>query len=363
MSADGRPRAGRAGRRRLLATALTAVAAAATTAASAPYTVTPAPTINGMDTGISPLLDATYMGVGIEPSNLLSFTSPTGPNKLTNQLLTNIAGYMGAPPHIRVGGNTGDNMLWDPSNTSLALDRNPHATGQGNPGSQVDSWTYGPGYYAALDNFPKNTPITFGLNLAYDKDDALTRIVTQAQSLIDALKNVQLNSLEVGNEPDLYIDNKYRNSSWTTQDFGDEWFQRADAVYKHVLQPKGLPTDMFEAAVTATTATKTGHAFRIVKLISTGVGSNNGKYLRGWNQHDYFYYIGVSNFNLTYSRLLDLPAMTQQFTEWTNQAKQANATGKPYFVREMGSVGPTGIQGLSDTFGSYKHTMMRTNEP
>lgn len=67
--------------------------------------------------------------------------------------------------------------------------------------------------------------------------------------------------------------------------------------------------------------------------------------------------MGVSSWQLTIDKLLNLPLTVQQYSEWTNQAKQANATGKPYFVREMGSVGPTGIKGISDTFANTLWTL------
>lgn len=305
-----------------------------------------------MGDGVSPVLDATYMGVGIEPSNLLAFTAPDKPNPLSVQLLSNIAKYMGSPPHIRIGGNSGDNMLYDGSNKYLTLEHNPQAKGPGKKGGQTDSWTYGPAYYAAMDNFPKNTPITFGLNLAYNESDSIPRVVDQAKSLYTSVKNVTINSLEIGNEPDLYYTNQYRAQSWTAQDFGEEWLAKAQAVYKQVLKPKGLKQDSFEAACTATTANKGGHPYRIANLMNTGVAEQNGKYLRGWNQHDYFYYVGVSGSSLTIDHLLSLPATTKQFAEWRSQSKQANSSGKPYFVREMGSVGPTGLKGISDTFGT-----------
>lgn len=64
------------------------------------------------------------------------------------------------------------------------------------------------------------------------------------------------------------------------------------------------------------------------------------------------YYINVSEFPITINWLLSLPNTVTQFYEWQQQALQAQQTGKPYYLREMGSVGPEGIKGISDTFAN-----------
>lgn len=59
-------------------------------------------------------------------------------------------------------------------------------------------------------------------------------------------------------------------------------------MYQQVIKPRKLRQDMFEAASTATTATKSGHPYRIANLMTTAVASSNGQYLKGWSQHDYY---------------------------------------------------------------------------
>ena len=102
-----------------------------------------------------------------------------------------------------------------------------------------------------------------------------------------------------------------------------------------------------------------GQPFRIANLVGNtqGVAADNGIYVAGWNQHDYFYYVGVSGFNLTLSYLLDLSNTVSQFREWAGQVQQSIVTGKPYYLREMGSVGPNGLPGISETFGNALWTL------
>ncbi|PWN49619.1 hypothetical protein IE53DRAFT_135345 [Violaceomyces palustris] len=324
------------------------------TSSATNVSVTPAPQKSSAQS-LSPTISPSYAGMGIEPSNLLSFTGTTSVNQLTFQLLSNLANYTGVPPHLRIGGNSGDNMIYNSSINSYYLQENPNASGQGN--IKTDFYFFGPNYFRALDRMPKGTPITYGLNLAYTGADALDRISEQATAAFDLLSNVTVVGLEIGNEPDLYVQNSYRNYSWTATDFGNEWSTRAQHVYQQVLAPRNIGSNFFEPATTATTATKSGQQFRIPNLVETGVAVENGIYVAGWNQHDYYYYVGVSTYQLSLDLLLNLKQTSDQFREWANQAQQALVTGKPYYLREMGSVGPTGIQGISDTFGNTLWTL------
>ncbi|SJX66655.1 uncharacterized protein SRS1_16876 [Sporisorium reilianum f. sp. reilianum] len=330
--------------------------------ASAQISLSPATSPASAGSVISNTINPSYAGFGIEPSDLFVYTGTSSANQLTLNLLTNLANYTGAPPHIRIGGNAGDTMLYDQSVTGYALQQNPSASGQGNA-RPSDYFLFGDNYFKVMNYFPKNTPITYGLNLAYQGSDALQRIVEQAGAALDNIGNSgngpKLYSLEIGNEPDLYIDLGYRSSSWSPTDFGNEWASRAEAIYNQTLKQRGVSSDFFEVAATATTASKNGQPFRIANLVGNtqGVAADNGIYVAGWNQHDYYYYLGVSKYNLTMSILLDLSTTVSQFTEWSNQVAQSLVTGKPYYLREMGSVGPNGLAGISDTFGNALWTL------
>lgn len=316
-------------------------------AASSTVTVDVSPNAKDAGPSLSQTLLPSFAGMGIEPSNLLAFTGTQSVNPLSYQLLANLGNYTGVPPHLRIGGNTGDDMLYDDRSTSYSLVTN-------HTGSKTSNWYYGSQFFDALDRMPPGTPITFGLNLAYNGSDATDRIVDQAAAVLDNLHNVQVAGFEVGNEPDLYVTNNYRPSDYSEQDYGREWLQRVQAIHNQVLAPRNRSSSFFEIAVTATTADQNGHPYRISNLVqdNEGVASANGIYISGFNQHDYLYYIDVSQFPITMDWLLDTTNTQSQFSEWVSQANQAKEVGKPYYLREMGSIGPEGIKGLSDTFAN-----------
>jgi hypothetical protein len=291
--------------------------------------------------------------MGIEPSNLFSFTGQEEVNELSMNLLENLASYTGAPPHLRIGGNTADYMIWDASFSGYYLRTNRNAVGQGAIPS--DHFIFGPAYFTVINRLPSNTPITFGLNLAYENADYLDRICDSAQAALNSTTNINLFSFEIGNEPDLYLQNGFRNGTWDNFVYGQQWTDRANAVYDRVLKPAGVSPNFFEGACTASTI---GTSFEILQLMRTpmvaavnGTDNTMSTFLSGWNQHDYFYYIDVSGYELTLDFFMDLSQTPQQFEAWVTQQAQAAATGKPYYLREMASVGPVGLTGISDVFG------------
>jgi hypothetical protein len=235
---------------------------------------------------VSSPLDASFAGFGIESSNLFSFTGNAQTNGFSVQLMQNLADYAGAPPHIRLGGNTQDYMVYESGYTDYGWKSNPQSISQGK--IAADSIVMGPGFFKALDRFPRGTPVTYGLNLAYSASDWQDRIVAAAQAAVDGMQKVKLYSFEIGNEPDLYLQNQLRSGAWSGKEYTQEFLARADVVYNQVLKPAGMPSLFFEPAATASTI---GTTFEIKQLVQDGLmkGLKGNNYVSVWNQHDYFY--------------------------------------------------------------------------
>ncbi|KIW17511.1 hypothetical protein PV08_04705 [Exophiala spinifera] len=306
--------------------------------------------------GVSKVISPSFAGFGIESSNLYSFTGGSSENQLTRNLLANLANYTGTPPHLRIGGNTQDYFIYDQSQNDYICEHNPNPVGQGNYPS--DMLIIGPRYFEVINRFPSNTPITFGLNLAYEESDYIDRITTMASEAIKGLNNVNLVSFEIGNEPDLYLQNGFRTGNWGGQVYTQQWLDRASAVWEQVLRPNNLPSSFFEPGTTASTI---GTSFMIEDLDQFGItvqANNSDKpYVASWNQHDYYYYIGVSTYPLTQYDFMTLSTTNDQFAAWVSQIQQAFDTDYPYALREMGVVGPIGMDGITNTFGASLWTL------
>lgn len=219
----------------------------------------------------------------------------------------------------------------------------------------------GPSYLKALDRFPAGTPITFGLNLAYEGADWPKRIVELANATHSMLNHVQLVSFEIGNEPDLYLQNGFRTGAWDGTIYTTQWTERAAQIYELVLRPSNISSNFFEPACTASTI---GTSFEIQQLAQAGIlspamngSAANKSYVATFNQHDYYYYINVSTYALDLNLFQNLQETRRQFSAWIGQTQQAYALGVPYVLREMASVGPIGEQGISDTFGAALWTL------
>ncbi|KAF4539416.1 Glycoside hydrolase family 79 [Lasiodiplodia theobromae] len=320
--------------------------------ADAQSTVSITPTANAAKaSGISQYIPPDYAGFGIEPSNLFSFTGAESTNEFSVNLMENLANYTGKPGAIRLGGNTGDYFLYEADMNEYKVKTNENSVGQGAIASDAD--IIGPTFFEAVSRFPEGTPIIFGLNLAYFQADYLDQITLMAQAALNNLSNVELVAFEIGNEPDLYLENSFRNGTWTGETYVDQWTTRAEAVYERVLKPAGLPVNFFEGPCTASTI---GTTFEIDMLVDNGIQTNvqgsSSPYLRAWNQHDYLYFIDVSTFAITVDWMMNLDNTESQFEYWESQIAIALKTGLPYYLREMQSVGPVGLAGVSDTFGA-----------
>ncbi|KAF1919656.1 glycoside hydrolase superfamily [Ampelomyces quisqualis] len=304
--------------------------------------------------GASDYINPSFAGFGIEPSNLFSFTGGDEVNHFSMQLLQNLADYSGAPAHIRLGGNTQDYMVWNATKQEYRWTANENSKAQG--AIAADSMIIGPGYVRALDRFPTDTPITFGLNLAYMDDDWEERIVALAQGAVDNMKNTKLYSFEVGNEPDLWMQNAFRAAGWSGKQYTQQFLDRCEVICERVLKPSNLPCAFFEPPATASTI---GTTFEISQLVDDGImeGRNGDNYMTVWNQHNYFYFIGVTPKPITQDDLMDMDQTDTQFTYWAKQVNIALKTGAPYVLREMSSIGPIGMSGVSDTFGASLWTL------
>ena len=309
-----------------------------------------------LPSGISGHIDPSFAGFGIEPSNLFSFTGGVQPNKLTFNLIGNLANYTGKPPHIRIGGNTADYMVFDETQSQWIWKLNDHPRGHGS--FKPNHMVIGPRFFEAADRFPRGTPVTWGLNLAYEEPDWQQEITKMATQVFARLKNVDVVSFEIGNEPDLYLQNGFRVGQWGGRSYSEAWMQRAKAVWEGVLKPKGIRSNFFEIGCTASTI---GTDFQIKDLLSFGIDKKASQsdvgYIASWNQHDYYFYIGVSSYDLTLEDLMRLSTTEDQFLAWTKQVDQAKNTPFPYALREMGVVGPIGLTGITDTFGAAIWTL------
>ncbi|KAI3558462.1 glycoside hydrolase family 79 protein [Colletotrichum abscissum] len=308
---------------------------------------------------VSAAIDPSFAGFGIELDHLFYFMGDETPNDLTLNLLDNLANFTGRPPHMRLGGNTQDYLVYNDSQDEWLIKPNPRPTAPGNV--PADNFIVGPRFMEIANRLPKGTPITWGLNLGYAESDYLERLTTMASQIIDRCTNLNIMSFEFGNEPDLYGDNGFRKkATWSGTEYTKEWRERANAVWEEVLEPRGLHSDFFEAS--ASTAWVAGTGFEIKDLVENGIDdkANNSDvgFVTSWNQHNYYYFVGSFPYPLTLDYMLRFETTKAQFDSAIEaQITQAEKTTHPFALREMSVVGPLGVEGLSNTFAAALWTL------
>lgn len=248
-------------------------------------------------------------------------------------------------------------MIYDSTQTEWAETSNAHASGNGS--IKWDSMLIGPKFFEAANRFPAGTPVTWGLNLAYNDDDYIDRIVTMAQQVLNRCTNLNIVAFEIGNEPDLYYTSSlFRGASWGGDVYTTEWLARAEAIYEQVLEPAGLTAAFFEPQATSHTS---GTTFTITDLVDYGLANatvNGSTYVTDWNEHDYTYFFGVAEYDLTLEAIMSFTLVENQLTnQAADQLSEASTTPYGYALREMGWVGPLGSANVTDTFGGALYTL------
>ncbi|KAK5163899.1 uncharacterized protein LTR77_010293 [Saxophila tyrrhenica] len=158
------------------------------------------------------------------------------PNEYMSQLWANMGERTGKTPPIRIGG-TSENQayvdtslqLWNASDLTYVYGPFTSAT-RGNT-------SIGRDWYALAGNLPAGTDVTFGVNL-YEKSE----VAKQSEMLAEAFqgsrsltKDINLQFIQVGNEPNFYFDHAF--------DFVSHWTSLAHTLLKHIaLGGKGEPT-------------------------------------------------------------------------------------------------------------------------
>jgi hypothetical protein len=209
-----------------------------------------------------------FLGFSIEYPDLPAYTGgPGAPNELFVRLLQTLAAYGNGPPSLRIGGNSGDQSWWNPAGAP----RPPNVFTDITP-QWVEALTVPVTRLA--------TPVILGLNLALN-DPGNARAF--AEAVASRLPPGSIESLEIGNEPDLYphpktfhVGRRVRHRPQHRPIYGpDQYFQELDA-YLAALSGQRLPLaaggfasaawDQFSTALLDRSAARSAAAGRVAIL-------------------------------------------------------------------------------------------------
>ena len=120
---------------------------------------------------------------------------------------------------IRVGGTSGDHDHYNASQTYPSL---PPPTPD--PAGAVFNWTLGPSYYEGFANFP-GTNFTWQVPINILGPHLSVDALAQAKQALQYIPAGCLSSLEIGNEPDLYLAQGVRGSTYSEATYVQQWLE------------------------------------------------------------------------------------------------------------------------------------------
>ena len=192
----------------------------------------------------SPPIDRSYLGFGFECTSWPAFAGDkANPNVLSRGLIENLTNKTGSPVIIRVGGTSQyvsetrarapltcaprDHVVYDPNQKQAIKKVGPDA-GLKTPNSLGPLWLEG------FQQVP-DAKYAFQVPLATNKQQQNVDFAKAAFQAIDA-KN--LDSFEIGNEPNFYTNNE-RGPDYNPARYDDEFASYSDAIQGATALPPG----------------------------------------------------------------------------------------------------------------------------
>ncbi|CAK7213487.1 hypothetical protein SCUCBS95973_001810 [Sporothrix curviconia] len=174
-------------------------------------------------------VNPSFPGVSFELStfSLYAQTSPTdaSANQYSINLISEVAKRTGGRPLIRVGGDTGDSVAWDATQTAPIVPA-PGTTATG-------TLTIGPQFWP-LTQLLSPANVLWMPQISY-LDTKYTDANEAAQSIMSGIGTANLGAIEIGNEPNLYSGGD--PTAATAQDFAD----RFQAIAANITEAAAIP--------------------------------------------------------------------------------------------------------------------------
>ena len=169
----------------------------------------------GVDTSKAAPLPRDIIALSIEFCYIIDYLGDVdSPNELSYNLLNNLQEILGAPPVIRIGGDTGDVAQYLPRN-------NQTITNIFEPNNlEAVNVSFNNGLFQVMNqNMPENQTYILTLNFGQNEIQYPLAEVSGAETHLNASK---LYAYELGNEPDVYAFKEHRSSSWNAQTYAQE---------------------------------------------------------------------------------------------------------------------------------------------
>ncbi|KDR81787.1 hypothetical protein GALMADRAFT_221653 [Galerina marginata CBS 339.88] len=299
----------------------------------------------------APTIAPDLVSLSIELDRWTDWSGTTSRNAFTFNALNNLGQITGAPPRLRIGGDTEDRTDWSPTmKFSTATFDPPTANTPYPEGSNI---ILGDGFYQTAQFLPPNTRFTWGVNF---KNGNMTDLYLQAKSLLKAFTSsavtsagIMLDYIEIGNEVGLGDPPRHVSS---LQDYISRWTSYATNITGSFGIPSTTSHTKFWAGAFA------GTMWTPQDLFASGgiLESHAGSLVTAYSQHKYEggFCSGAAGL---LQNLMDKNLIRSNLTGLIDDAAATRAKGFEYYLGETNSDSCHGIPGVSNTAGAALWTL------
>ncbi|EKM58753.1 glycoside hydrolase family 79 protein [Phanerochaete carnosa HHB-10118-sp] len=312
-------------------------------------------------------LSNTLLSFSIEQDRWPDWTGIDSRNEFTHAALSNLAELTGRPPKIRVGANSEDKTVWDPTVTVNVDEFPPPNTVT--PYPEATHIAVGNEFYVLSQWLPSGTHMTWGVNLGLDN---ATNALNMANAILNAFltsvvqeSGVVLDLIEIGNEPDLYSNNGLRPSTYNVDDYVPDWINIstpvAQAIQSHPLSRRSDPgsrslversSNTVQGPVQIQACSFAGQGFTPTEVFGLGLlNSTPGELVTVVSQHRYSAaFCQGGDFPLV--SFMSKSAVRSNLTLFEDDIAATVQEGLVYILGETGSIACHGAPGVSNTAGA-----------
>ncbi|KAF7325343.1 hypothetical protein MVEN_02635000 [Mycena venus] len=305
------------------------------------FTLTLQSVNTSVSSGLSIPIKGTFYGFSVEMSvitQLFGTNSSFVQVPLLN-LLANIQERAGAV-HVRIGGNTQEFAYYVPTlpeNRAISKEK-----------ADTNNPTQTPAVIYTMDLFYLLSNISSLVNVKWyiGKFPALC---SPSSSLARQSSGDNLLGVQVGNEPDLYSAHQHRNSSYSPQNYANEFGELVAALAADVNAP--VKSNLIGPSVSGTW---TPEMVWDTGFISQYTDSLTALSVEHYPTDNCFPIYGIGVFHdpqTEFSDYLNHTSSVALCAPYLNSTAIAQAAGKPFLMFETNSASCGGFPGISDSFG------------
>ncbi|KAF9466484.1 hypothetical protein BDZ94DRAFT_170407 [Collybia nuda] len=300
----------------------------------------------------APLITPSLVSFSIEQDRWTDWAGTTSRNQFFFNVLNNLNQLSGVPPRIRIGADSEDHTNFNPA-VQFSEDVFPAITPTV-PYPEASSIVVGDSYYESTQFLPPNTRVTWGLNLGQNN---LTDAFLEARSIVKAFSSsavkgagIVLDSIEIGNEADLYKNNGARPTTFTSSQYVADWTKFATNISAVVGISSSSATRFWSGAFSGSSHSTTG--FSPQAIISEGIlSSAPGSAIATISQHHYSGSFCSGSEGLLQD-LMEKSSIRANLSPFSPDITAVRAKGLDYVLGETNSYSCHGAPGVSNTAGA-----------